>query len=55
MILTERYIKELINDIRFKQVHCVEDMYSNLDIDARLLDVRRMLEYQGGLIGTYMI
>ena len=52
MILTERYIKELINDIRFKQVHCVEDMYSNLDIDARLLDVRRMLEYQGGLIGN---
>ena len=52
MILTERYIKELINDIRFKQVHCVEDMYSNLDIDARLIDVRRMLEYQGGLIGN---
>lgn len=52
MILTERYIKELINDIRFKQVHCVEDMCSNLDIDAKLLDVRRMLEYQGGLIGN---
>lgn len=52
MILTERYVKELINDIRFKQVHCVEDMYSNLDIDARLIDVRRMLEYQGGLIGN---
>ncbi len=51
MALTERYVKELINDIRFKQVHCVEDMYSNLDIDARLIDVRRMLEYQGGVIG----
>lgn len=52
MILTERYIKELINDIRFKQVHCVEEMYSNLDIDAKLIDVCKMLEYQGGLIGN---
>lgn len=52
MVLTERYVKELINDIRFKQVRCVEEKYSNLDIDAKLIDVRRMLEYQGGVIGN---
>lgn len=52
MILTERYVKELINDIRFKQVRCVEEKYSNLDIDSKLIDVRRMLEYQGGIIGN---